>query len=47
MECRPLICKFKEYTTTGERIGLNFGFSEYSDYSTSRYSSLPVIILSA
>jgi len=29
MECRPLIYKFKEYTTTGERIGLNFGFSEY------------------
>ena len=26
---RPLIYKFKEYTTTGERIGLNFGFSEY------------------
>ena len=24
-----LIYKFKEYTTTGERIGLNFGFSEY------------------
>ncbi|MFC2459951.1 MAG: flavin reductase [Selenomonas noxia] len=26
---RPLIYKFKEYTTTGKRIGLNFGFSEY------------------
>ena len=26
---RPLIYKFKEYTTTGARIGLNFGFSEY------------------
>ena len=25
----PLIYKFKEYTTTGERIGLNFGFSEH------------------
>lgn len=25
----PLIYKFKEYTTTGERLGLNFGFSEY------------------
>lgn len=25
----PLIYKFKEYTTTGERIGLNFGFDEY------------------
>ena len=29
MERRPLIYKFKEYTATGERIGLNFGFSEY------------------
>ena len=25
----PLIYKFKEYTTTGDRIGLNFGFDEY------------------
>lgn len=29
MERRLLIYKFKEYTATGERIGLNFGFSEY------------------
>ena len=28
MERRPIIYKCKEYTTTGERIGLNFGFSE-------------------
>ncbi|WP_258030635.1 hypothetical protein [Campylobacter concisus] len=24
----PLIYKFKEYVTTGKRLGLNFGFRE-------------------